>query len=164
MLLDFVPRRNLFAAQGTKGRSWKTSLFLHLPFLSTTVGTKSKWRRTAVLSYLDRLEEGNNSNLLKFNEALPIGRKSSCQPHRERTGRSLHCSPVAHGRGSCSTTHAERAAQHKPKLSTPRRALPFPSAHFKHTGKIWAPWHRLALHDYARHQESTRLSVLIHLL
>lgn len=84
--------------------------FLHLPSLSTTLGTKSKGM-TAALRDLDRLEEGNNRNVLKFNKVLPVGRKSPCQPHR--TGRPLHCSHLAHGRGSGSTTRAERAAQHK---------------------------------------------------
>lgn len=110
--LILSPKETSWQVKEQKGEPETTSLFLHLPSLSTTVGTKSKWR-TAVLRDLDRLEEGNNRNLLKFSKVLPVGRKRPCQPHRQRTSRPLHCSHLVHSRGSCSTTHAEGAAQHK---------------------------------------------------
>lgn len=161
--LILFPKETCLQLKEQKGEAETTSLFLHLPSLSTTLGTKSKWRRTAVLRYLDRLEEGNNRNLLKFNKILPIGRKSPCQPHRELADPSTAVTWLMVG-VSCSTTRAECAAQHKPQLSTSLRTPPFTSAHFKHTGKIWQPWDRLALYDYPRHKESTRLPVLVHLL
>lgn len=91
MLLDFVPTRNFFAAQGTKRRSRNNSISISssaFSFHHTQGKTKMK---EDCCSERPRQAGGRQQQQLKFNKVLPIGRKSPCQPHRQRTGRPLYC-------------------------------------------------------------------------
>lgn len=90
MLLDFVPTRNFFAAQGTRRRSRNNSISISSSAFSFH-HTRGKTKMKEDCCSERPRQAGGRQQQLKCNKVLPIGRKSPCQLYRERTGRPLYC-------------------------------------------------------------------------